>query len=49
MDIEPTPGQVPHGADPRMMKLLELKAQMEQVHARLEYLRLMLRLRAPGQ
>ena len=30
----------------RMHKLLELKAQLEQLHANLEYVRLMLRIRA---
>ncbi|HRD95793.1 MAG TPA: hypothetical protein PLA97_05225 [Rubrivivax sp.] len=30
--------------DPRMQRLLEIKAQMEEIHAKLEYLRLMLRL-----
>ncbi|MDE2370405.1 MAG: hypothetical protein KGN16_15645 [Burkholderiales bacterium] len=30
----------------RMHKLLELKAQLEQLHANLEYVKLMLRIRA---
>ncbi len=34
----------PQGNDPRLQRLLEIKAQMEEIHARLEYLRLMLRL-----
>ncbi len=34
----------PQSDDPRMQRLLEIKAQMEEIHARLEYLRLMLRL-----
>ncbi|MBU6257976.1 MAG: hypothetical protein KGL18_15985 [Burkholderiales bacterium] len=38
----------PTGVDAyqRMHKLLELKAQLEQLHAHLEYVRLMLRIRA---
>jgi hypothetical protein len=34
----------PQSDDPRMQRLLEIKAQMEEIHAKLEYLRLMLRL-----
>ena len=34
----------PQSDDPRMRRLLEIKAQMEEIHAKLEYLRLMLRL-----
>lgn len=48
MDSKPTPG---HPADTfdaqvRLQKLLHLKAKMEQLHAELEYVGLMLRLGA---
>jgi hypothetical protein len=49
MDSKPAP--VPTTTDPfaaqaRLQKLLELKSRMEQLHADLEYMRLMLRLGA---
>lgn len=47
MQHEPQPGSHPHSDDPRMLRLLEIKAQMEEIHAKLEYLRLMLRLGQP--
>jgi hypothetical protein len=44
MERDPHSEASPQGDDPRMQRLLEIKAQMEEIHARLEYLRLMLRL-----
>jgi hypothetical protein len=44
MESDPHSEASPQGDDPRMQRLLEIKAQMEEIHARLEYLRLMLRL-----
>ncbi len=48
MDANNSPDQAQQGLDAyvRMQKLLELKAQMEQLHAKLEYVRLMLKLGA---
>ncbi len=49
MDSNPHPGDAFQGQDARMRHLLELKDQMALIHARLEYLRLMLRLGALGK
>ena len=47
--------QDPHGQDPaleqiesRLHSLMRLRFQMLELHARLEYLRLMMRLKRPG-
>jgi hypothetical protein len=49
MDSSAPNGSIPTTADlkQRMQSLIELRAQMLELHARLEYLRLMLRLNRP--
>lgn len=44
MESDPHSEASPQSSDPRLQHLLAIKAQMEEIHARLEYLRLMLRL-----
>lgn len=44
MQVPTPPGAFEQPPDARMLRLLELKNQLQEIHARLEYLRLMLRL-----
>lgn len=46
MDQAPAPTPAAPSQLDRMHHLLQIKAQMEEIHAQLEYLRLMLRLAA---
>jgi hypothetical protein len=44
MDSSPEPREVPKSIDARIQDWLELKRQMQEAHARLEYIRLMLKI-----
>ena len=46
MDTRPSPPTLPPEAT-KLQALVELREQLRELHAKLEYLRLMLRLRAP--
>jgi hypothetical protein len=45
MDTQPTPPELPAEAA-KLLDLVDLRDQLKELHAKLEYLRLMLRLRA---
>ena len=45
MNTHPTPPKLPPQAE-KLLALVDLRDQLQVLHARLEYLRLMLRLRA---
>jgi hypothetical protein len=53
MEMHPTPKPLPAAANPnleaRMQALIKLRTQMEELHAHLEYLKLMLRLKDKRQ
>jgi hypothetical protein len=44
MDSKPEPRDAPKSLDVRTQDWLELKRQMQEAHARLEYIRLMLKI-----
>ncbi len=50
MDADNTPRNTPQSTDPaaRMQAWIDLRQELEQLHARLEYLRLMLKLGVRG-